>query len=547
MVPVQKRFRGDRLKLARFIFPLAIVLVLTAVVYSVLRPALVRGKARRVLKELNCVDARYVPFLSIRTSKREAWYWDAVDRVFGPTHGQIHSFALNECPAILDDRDLAFLRSLPELEKLEVPFQNLSDAFLADVVGNAENLRDLDLAGTFAGEKTVEALLERPKSLHRVHLVGTNITRKDAERLKAVFSDTLSWSPPLPAADRAKWQALHPAVPVFTFESDFDLPLYLQIYLDRLEPEQKKTLGAVTGRFNCVTFSEGQLSSPFARSILRGKQTPNFSFNGVELIDSTWMGSLAHIEELSFYETTIHLPPPVAGRCVPARIENLRMTPSEKAIGDGGIGRLFQGSRVDHAHLSKSGWNQVDMAFFDDFDQVDFRQLSISWDKSIHKLLPPLARNRHIEVLDVSIQRVDGAGLALIGQMTQLKKLDVRGTEISGGDLAAIGSLTNLIELDIGVNVIRDRHLKHLLPLQNLEVLSLQSHHGRPGYKVLTDACLPTLAGFPKLRVLNVEASDIHDVAGILALPALEVLHENNFSEAERARIRKARPGLVFQ
>lgn len=405
------------MKTRRFILPLTIVLVLAAVVYSVLRPALIRGKARRVLKEFNCDAENYAEPSNL--------YWLAMDKLLGPSHRPIRSVHFYRCPVILNDSDLDVLRSLPELESLQVPFHDLSDGFLADIVSNSELAR-LDFSGTYAGAKTVKALLDHPREFVLPTFIGTSITRKDAERLRAAYPEAVVlWSPAMSAAERASFQTMYPAVSLHQVAKDFDFPLSLLVSLDMLAPDQAETFGKVEGSFYSISFMDGELDNRRALSLLKGKETRHLDLNNIELTDSLWMGTLPRLEGLD-------------------------------------LGTNF------------------------------------------------------------------------------------RPTVITGDDLQAIGNLTHLTRLDICGNTIEDHHLEHLLPLKDLERLSLSGNRCGTGPTLLTDACLTTLATFPKLTELRVYGANIRDVDGILALPALKELYENSLTEADRARLRMARPGFVF-
>jgi len=64
--------------------------------------------------------------------------------------------------------------------------------------------------------------------------------------------------------------------------------------------------------------------------------------------------------------------------------------------------------------------------------------------------------------------------LLRIGELKQLEELTLAGYAFSGDDLSLLGGLTELRSLDLAFTDVNDEAIKHLLALENLEILDLR-------------------------------------------------------------------------
>jgi len=206
---------------------------------------------------------------------------------------------LNDGAAPADDRDLAFLHNLPELQHVDLARQDVSDEFLAKLVRNLDSVEVLVFSGTAAGEKTVQALIEHPLTTttfpSTLWLDGTAITREDAERLKAARPmDEIFWTAPVSAADRKRLQFLFPVV---AHSGEWGKPALI-INLQELTPEKTKRLNELSGSFDAIDFRTGNLDEDLALDILREKDTSKISIDGVVFEHLRWLQTIPSLHTL---------------------------------------------------------------------------------------------------------------------------------------------------------------------------------------------------------------------------------------------------------
>jgi len=261
------------------LIPLAIVLALFALIYTILQPALIRGRAHKSSAKLGATIKQRPARMG------HLGYWQHVEKWLGKSHLEFQSFRLNNSAAPADDRDLAFLHRLDKLQKVDLVRQDVSDEFLAKLVRNLDHdYVEFDFSGTAAGEKTVQALIDLPVSTGPwgsgsiLRLNATAITREDAERLRTAGFHVISWTPPVSAANRKRLQPLFPFV---TYRGELDSSSRLEINLKELTPETINTLGELTGTFEAMILHSGELDNELASNIVRGKDASAVSLDDV--------------------------------------------------------------------------------------------------------------------------------------------------------------------------------------------------------------------------------------------------------------------------
>jgi len=528
---------------------LTVLLLLAALIYAAIRPPLLRAKARKAAVRLGATEyVTNTDFFS-PTPAPSSKYWEMVDKVipddeFGdhpPPGGfyggsrrdlykEIHGFSLSESSVKVVDKDLSYLLSIPEISSIEVAFRNLSDDFLASLVRTRKEIHYLDLSGTFAGKKTAQALLEHPSigggsstNELEIHLEFTNISREDAKHLSA-FAREFSWTPAMPEEDLKRFHALQPAVRVAE-KDEWNFAAFLEIDLSKLTTDHHTHLGAFSGNFFSIDFKNGSLDRALASTILQGKETEELAFEGVTLKDSTWMADLPKLS-VRLENTQIELPEGDLGPFAPPEIGLLSVSDDCPLLGDGSLGRWLKGSEIDTLWMTPGHLELLNLEAPTNVDLTGTRDVKV---------------RQFVFNMNVFATAADGPLAHLSGQ-TSVEALLLFGSSITSKGLQNLGRFDKLTRLTLQNGTeITDADLIHLLPVKKLEQLSLEMTE-------VTDACLPTLAKLPVLKVLDIRGTKISDIDRLLKLPALtHLICDGTFTEAERKKLQDARPSLSFE
>jgi hypothetical protein len=160
----------------------------------------------------------------------------------------------------------------------------------------------------------------------------------------------------------------------------------------------------------------------------------------------------------------------------------------------------------------------------------------------------------NLESLDIEKTSVDGDGLKHLRGLARLRSLNLLGTSLEDNGLVHLEGLKQLKSLRLDCTRITDAGLVHLKPLSQLEFLHLEApllpyEPGRDHLYApskIGDAGLARLAGLPRLRVLNLEHTNVTD-AGIEHLSRLTgleilVLNRENLSREGLERLQKRLP-----
>jgi hypothetical protein len=139
-----------------------------------------------------------------------------------------------------------------------------------------------------------------------------------------------------------------------------------------------------------------------------------------------------------------------------------------------------------------------------------------------------------LNTLEVSNAWCDSAGLARLRGKSSLRALIIRNAKVTNEDLEVIGTLTGLQNLSLDyvpsdASILDDRGIAHLSALNDLRYLQLD-------IVGMTDASLPRLAAFPRLKALSLSKASVTDRgARFLAnLTDLEVLELRNTRISDR-------------
>jgi Leucine Rich repeat len=161
------------------------------------------------------------------------------------------------------------------------------------------------------------------------------------------------------------------------------------------------------------------------------------------------------------------------------------------SIDDAWLQRLAGAWDVRELSLADTRVTDAGMARIGEFSQLHSLNLmgtNVGDDGLAH--LRPLTG---LTMLALGYSRVTDAGLAHVGHMTRLEYLGLRGTRITGTGLAQLAGLTSLHELHLGESRVTDADVRHIAAIPNLTSLLI---HDAPltetGLRTLVD-CLPFL------------------------------------------------------
>jgi hypothetical protein len=183
--------------------------------------------------------------------------------------------------------------------------------------------------------------------------------------------------------------------------------------------------------------------------------------------------------------------------------------------------------------------------------------------------LAQLAPLEHLEVLDLTGNKINGEGLAVLSHLTRLKTLVLMDSRVDDAAMAHVALLKELKSLRLEDTSVGDDGLRHIAALTNLTVLRVGDRSSRitgDGLAHLRSLTLlevldlaitelsvgeiDILEALPKLRVLDIRYCQIAPTAveRMSRLKNLEELHFSISSQREEIAavddLRRARPDL---
>jgi len=458
-----------------WLIPLTIGILLLAAGYAFVRPALVRKSAAAKIKALGG-NSTYPSHATHPSDVQPRWYWKRVERF------DIDPITYVYMPrGVGDDRSLQFLRSLPELEEIELAFTDLSDDFITGLIRECPKLKALTVDGSFAGDQTVAALLEDPERWERLGLAYCPISVPMADALVADLGFRRRPASPLSPAARNAAQALGEGVismatrlddgsTINLFLSEIELEAaeadrHLRVLLHDLDPFHRIEVAVQSQQ---VTRAAGWFADLSCGELRLG--------NGSG--DLAWLRSFKNIDELSLPSNRDHF---MSGDKVKNGLSLEKLTVSGEA------GWPFKGENVLPSLLGTGMLEHVAIHIKNDRPERMWRDLG--------KL-----RTRRLSLT------ADDAGFAQLAPMPELDILYLHKTGITDAALPHLARHANLRFLSLRATAITDQGVDHLRQLTKLERLYLNQTQ-------ITDAALPSLLAHPNLRLLSLKETAITDMA----------------------------------
>lgn len=512
--------RSGKIK-ASWLYLLAAVLLVLTVAYLLARPALIRAQARATVNQLGgyAYTSPYPP---------RNLYWKAVSFLPERFH-PIGAIALDKKRT---GAQLGFLRSIPELEQLKIPFHDASDELIADCVRNMRDIFSLDVAGTFAGQQTAQALLEHPSvgGGGEVTLNHCRVSRKSALDLRTTLRDAeVDWCPPLPDHERRLLQALAPAVWVTHDKQDWDASADLHVWLEYMEPQHLPLLAELSGEFEKLEIFNGTLHRELADSLQRGKRYRTLQLVQNTMMDPSVLRGFEGIESMATGDSC-EFKPAGAGPCLPDSLRELWIYDTVN-----GLPRLVAGSSLETLKL----WGEPSTATDSDLlglgeirtlQKVDVLGQQQLTDEGIEQLRS-LQRLQHLNLTGAT--NLTDRSLAVIGTFNNMTQLELSGTKMTDAGLRELKNLNKLKHLSVPETGISDAGVTFIAPL--LPELVTLNLYGTD----VTEACLPSLAKLPRLKNLNIGKTSIEEIDPELLrrFPSLEQVVSNAGLLSNRAEI----------
>jgi hypothetical protein len=254
------------------------------------------------------------------------------------------------------------------------------------------------------------------------------------------------------------------------------------------------------------------------------------------------IGSLRDLQELTFYRTGLS----------DGALSHLASLASLKELwidGSGftsaGLANLGAMSQLEYLYIGDA--RGLDLAAFTCIARVpSLRKLSLCGGSFCDTDLAPLAALLNLEKLSLAENdKVTGSFCKYLSGLPQLRYLSLGeiGEQVTDEGLVGIARLSNLVELFIR-GPLTDAGLRHLIALQNLATLAIDSEH-------VTAEGIAVLAELPNLNYVHLDTPSLTDdgIAALLHCPLLETLifTRSGLSDAGLQQLRDGLPKCSVQ
>jgi|GEM_PF-5179030 len=372
--------------------PLALLLFILAATYALYRPILIHKEAQKRLEALNA------EFHGGYTPTPPNWYWKQAARF------DVEPIRVVRIPAGKGNAEnLRFLRQLSELEDLRMSFADLDDESAAKLIRSLPKLESIFLNGTYAGQKTGEAILNHPTPWRRIQLKYCPLPETMVEKIYAL--DGFRWEPPLSPEAREAAQALGPDI-TFYHRSGRCVKFYINL------PTRSQDLAPAEVDRHLRTLLEDWDPFPAIDANVKSQQVARATalFEGITVTNLvvggssgslSWLGAFEKVEHLQLIECRDLIAPtgptPVAAglATVECRISSGSGWPFDDPKG---LSKLVGGRTLDALEISK---------YAPHFPLSDSMVRDIAGIRSKHIALPagssirPLLDAPALEVLEV--------------------------------------------------------------------------------------------------------------------------------------------------
>ena len=415
---------------------------------------------------------------------------------------------------IMIEADLAQVKELTNLKRLQLPRELTTDAALAHLkgLGRLQHLTLSHSGITDAGLAHLRGLA----SLESLGLSDTTITDAGLmhlKRLTKLGSVDLGNTPVTPRGMKGLMEWL-PNVRLFTGKEVFDPASVADDGPNRDDPDDPDALAALKNL------------GPRGASLTRDDQ----GWVTRVSISPTWataeelalLRGLPRLESLNI-SRLVKANPPEEIKMTGHALVHLRGLKGLKRVWlggvpvtDAGLEHLQALAKLEYLDLSHSQVTDAGMANLQKL--TNLRQLYLSNTHVTDHALDYFERLSRLEVLDLKGTRITDGCLTDLGRLDNLKWLDLSRTKLTGFWLIKLNALRNLKHLSLDSTQLTDANLARLRGVRSLESLSLN------GTKI-TGAGLEHLKKLPGLQRLYLSSTGVTD-GGVVHLAAMAKLRD---------------------